>query len=499
MLKKLGKILTNNFGLKILAILFAMILWLVVVNIDDPTRTKPFTTNVTLENSDYITGTLEKYYEVTNDSTTVTFSVSAKRSILEKLSSTAFSASADMERIEYNDKAKTYQIPITISVNGYSASQVAVVSRTQYVTVDLEELTTKKVMITANTEGEVADGCAIGDVSIDTTNVVNVSGPKSIVSKINSAVATINVDGMTDDITDNVIPVLYDADGNVIDTTKLKLSIDVVTVTAKILGTKEVELAVDTMGEPADGYEVTGTEFSPGTVKIKGTASVLNAVTKIEIPVEVLDISGATSDFVKEIDVTSYLPDGVSLVDKSENKVTVTVHVEEVVTKDFDVPVSNLSITNVASNYNAAFEVETVKITVSGLASDMNRLNVANISGTVDVSGLGKGVHMAQVSWNLDDSIYSVKTNVTASVSLTEKQEADSETTDNTDNTENGTNTSGTGSSGSGNGTSGTGTAGSGTTGSETNGNGTSGNTGGTSSGTTGSSSSSKAGDESGT
>ena len=42
MLKKLGKTLTNNFGLKILAILFAMILWLVVVNIDDPTRTKPF-------------------------------------------------------------------------------------------------------------------------------------------------------------------------------------------------------------------------------------------------------------------------------------------------------------------------------------------------------------------------------------------------------------------------------------------------------------------------
>ena len=151
MLKKLGKTLTNNFGLKILAILFAMILWLVVVNIDDPTRTKPFTTNVTLENSDYITGTLEKYYEVTNDSTTVTFSVSAKRSILEKLSSTAFSASADMERIEYNDKANTYQIPIIISVNGYSSSQVSVVSRTQYVTVDLEELTTKKVMITANT------------------------------------------------------------------------------------------------------------------------------------------------------------------------------------------------------------------------------------------------------------------------------------------------------------------------------------------------------------
>lgn len=431
MLKKLGKTLTNNFGLKILAILFAIILWLVVVNIDDPTHKKTFTTTVSLEHPEYVTETLGKYYEVTNESTTVTFSVAAKRSILEKLSSSVFVATADMERMEFNEKTNAYQIPITINVNGYSASQVSVVSRTQYVTVSLEELTTKKVMITANTEGSVADGCAIGDVSIDTTNVVNISGPESIVNKVSSAVATINVDGMANDITDNVIPVLYDKQGNIIDTTKLKLSVDVVTVTANILGTKDVDLAVDTTGEPADGYEVTGMEFSPSSVKIKGTAAALNSVTNLEIPVDVLDITGATEDFVKEIDISSYLPDGTALVDKGDNKVTITVHVEQVVTKDYDVPVGNLTLTNVASNYNAAYEVETVKVTVSGLASDMDRINASNLTGTVDASGLGKGVHMVQVSWNLDDTVYTVKTAVTASVNLTEKADTNTDGTGN--------------------------------------------------------------------
>ena len=38
MLKKLKNLLTNNIGLKFLSVLFAMILWLVVVNIDDPDR-----------------------------------------------------------------------------------------------------------------------------------------------------------------------------------------------------------------------------------------------------------------------------------------------------------------------------------------------------------------------------------------------------------------------------------------------------------------------------
>ena len=38
MLKKLKNLLTNNIGLKFLSVLFAMILWLVVVNIDDPDK-----------------------------------------------------------------------------------------------------------------------------------------------------------------------------------------------------------------------------------------------------------------------------------------------------------------------------------------------------------------------------------------------------------------------------------------------------------------------------
>ena len=40
MLRKLTKRITNNFGLKILAAVFAIILWMVVVNIEDPERQK---------------------------------------------------------------------------------------------------------------------------------------------------------------------------------------------------------------------------------------------------------------------------------------------------------------------------------------------------------------------------------------------------------------------------------------------------------------------------
>ena len=61
MLKKIVKRITNNFGLKILAVIFSGVLWLAVVNIDDPNTTRTFTTTVSIENGDYLTG-IGKYY-----------------------------------------------------------------------------------------------------------------------------------------------------------------------------------------------------------------------------------------------------------------------------------------------------------------------------------------------------------------------------------------------------------------------------------------------------
>lgn len=55
MLRRLIKRLTNNLGLKILALLFAVAMWMAVVNISDPTINRPFTAAVTIENENVVT------------------------------------------------------------------------------------------------------------------------------------------------------------------------------------------------------------------------------------------------------------------------------------------------------------------------------------------------------------------------------------------------------------------------------------------------------------
>lgn len=424
MAKKLGQRIFNNFGLKILAVLFAIILWIVVVNIDDPTQSQNYTISVTLENTDYLTS-MDKYYEVLGGNNTVTFRVTAKRSVHEKLSNSDFSAVANLEKIEYDERTESYQVPVTITAERYS-KDVEISTKQNYLVLALEDLSRTQKVITATTRGTVADGFALGDVSITSYNILKISGPASIVSQIDTVVAIINVDGVNTDVTDSVSPILYDAEGNTIDTTKLSLSLKTVSISAQILGTRDVPVQFETMGTVKKGYKVTGISYSPTEVRIKGESALLNTVNSIVVPQEVLDMTGLSDDLEKEVDISTYLPSGTSLVLGSDAKIAVTVTVEPVVTKEFEVPVKNITVKNLSEEYEVKFGGDYVVMEVSGTEKAMKGLKEKDITGTLDLGSAAVGAYSLSVAWDLDEADYSVSADL---VPVTiRKQNEDTET-----------------------------------------------------------------------
>ena len=422
MLKNLVKRLTNNLGLKVLAALFAFILWVVVINVDEPVRTVPYTVSVKTENEDYITSN-GKYFELLDCNNTVTFNVSAKRTYQEKLSNADFSAVADMEKIEYVDDSGIYRVPVTVSCSKFSSNQVTISSKQLYIEVAMEDRGTVQKRITATTTGNVADGCAIGEVSIVTTNLLKITGPSSVTSMIDTVEANINVEGMNSDVTDTVVPVLYDADRNVIDTTKLKLSINTVTVSAQILKTKDVPVEFATTGTVAKNYMVEGIEYAPDTVRIKGEASVLNTVSKVTVPAEVLDVTNATGDVKTTVDISSYLPNGVSLVLASDAQIEVTVKIEPLVEKSFEIPVSALTVENLPENQEISFLLDSLTVEIAGAESDMKKLSEDDIQGVIDASGLEKGEHNVTVTILLDEELYQTTSTITIPVNVKDLNE----------------------------------------------------------------------------
>ena len=450
MLKKILKKLTNNLGFKLLAVLFAFAMWLVVYNIDDPSSSKNFTATVTIQNAQSVSD-MNKCYEVIDGTGTVSFRVTAKRSILEKLDYSDFTAIADMSLMNVSDDGAEGSVPIAISANNYTSS-VKVSGLTKYLKVSLEDLQEKQFVITADTKGKVADGFTLGDVSVSNPNVIKVSGPASVVGQISKVVATIDVSGMSVDISDNVVPVFYDEDDKTVDTTKLKLSSNTVTVSAKILSTKEVPIHFNTSGTPADTYSVVEITSDPETVQIKGSSSVLNPISSLEIPEEVLNVDGANKDITTSIDISEYLPDGVSLTKNSQATVSVTIRIEPYTTQNYNIPVSNISVNGLDDNYNLAFGQTTVNAAVSGMSSDLSSLNANSIKGSIDVSSLGEGTHTVDVTLTLDADKF-VQQATTTDVTITRKPDRTTTTTTNDDNTNHNTSNSESTGNNTGNGT----------------------------------------------
>lgn len=391
---KIKKALTANIGFKILALVFSIALWMIVVNVDDPEQTKTFTATVQVINENVLTDQ-GKYYTLT-DGNTVSFRVTAQRSVLERLSSSDFTATADMNYLEDDER-----IPVDITVNRY-ASSVRISAQRLYLKVEVGDEMDARFSIRGETTGDPADGFAVDEVSV-VPNVISVRGPAEYVSKIESVRAYCDVTGRNMDTCETVVPVFYDADGKEVDTTRLQVSVDTVDVYVEIVSVKEVPIVVETSGSLADGLELTGITTDPATVMIKGESSELNRVTNITIPASVISLSDITQDLTTTVDITSYLPDGVTLLDSQDAQVSVKVGVAGETTQEFDVPVDNISVRNLERGYTTSFSASTVKVSITALQSELSRLSANSITGYVDVSGLVPGTYNLPITMNLDE------------------------------------------------------------------------------------------------
>lgn len=321
MLKKIGNVLFHNLGLKIVALVASIILWFVIININDPEITRNFSSAVVIENQEalYDQG---KTYEVVGGNTAY-FTVRAKRSVMKNLSESDFRATADMVNLQDSNK-----VPINVSALRYNG-QLEITKITKYLDIATEDLQSGQYIISAEWTGEPAPGYVVDTLTV-TPNVLKVSGPESIVSRIDRVVATVSVSDITSDISDSVIPQLYDKNGNVIDTTRLTLNLSSVVVRAEISSVKEVGITAEAGGVPAEGYQVSDVMYSPEMIEVKGDTAVLNALSTITIPPEVLDVTDATEDVAVMIDITAYLPDGVTLVDAKQKDINLVAVIEAV-------------------------------------------------------------------------------------------------------------------------------------------------------------------------
>lgn len=413
MWEKTKRVLTNNVRLKILAVLLGVLLWVIVVNVDNPNQTKTFTTVVQILNEDDLAMN-GKYYTVASDSLTINFRVTAKRSIVEKLANTDFTATADINYADENGR-----IPIDITVSQRYASSVTISGRQQYLTVTIGEKRSSQFVIEPEYTGSPAEGFVVDRADI-VPNVISVVGPEEIVSTIDKVKVVCDVSGLSSGVTVSAVPVFYDKNGGEIDTTRLELSVSKADVLISVASVKTVVVAVATGGELRDDKELENIAVSPSHVTIKGPGELINQITDITIPASVIDLSRITESMTTTVDITSYLPEGVLLADGSKAQVTVSVTLAGRQTKKYKIKTANLTARNVSDGCSAVFEDETVEVDITALKSRLAQLDVDKITGYVDVSGLSPGTYLVPVTLNVSSGYEAG--DVTATVTIAKLQ-----------------------------------------------------------------------------
>ena len=412
-LKKAIGIITDNFGLKLLAVIISCGLWFVVNNITDPRIEKPFN-NIPVEiiNADMVTSE-GKVYEVLDDTNVVNVTVVGKRSVLNYISKDDIKAVADMSKLTFMN---TVGIEVSSSRNN---SELEFRTNIDNVKLAIEDMKRVQMIINTATVGQPAEGYVVGSVTAS-QNIVRLSGPESLISQIDHVDAMANIDGYSSDINTSVELKLYDADGNEIKSSSIKMNIATVNVAVTILATKEVPLSFTVADEPAEGYVVNGEVISvPETVTLAGRKNVLDAITKVSVADPLITVADKKEDVTAIVNIKKYLPTGTQFADSSfSGNVSVTVGVEPLVKKELEIPAKNFAAGNKPNGYHLTLkevdQEDSYKITISGTREAVNAVNAEDVIGVIDMNILldtlelaewKEGTYSGEITFNLPDNV----------------------------------------------------------------------------------------------
>lgn len=364
--------LMKNISLKIMAFVFAFVLWIIVVNVDDPVETTTFrNVSVAVQNADVVTGK-GNVYQILDDTQTVNVVVSAKRSALSKMTSSSLVASADMTEMQMNSL-----VPITVTIPGYD-EKYAAKAVPGNLKIKVEAHTRRVFPLTVSASGTPRDGYVVGTMPTNPEKI-QLGGAESLVDSIDKVVAKVDVAGLSKT---TVLPaelVYYDGNGNPVDQTLLtnNLGSDGVTVTVQMLNTKNVSLNFAVSGTPKAGYVFNGLSSEPKKIQICGTKEALAGFNAIDIPASELDITDITDKLEKTVDILPLLPEGIELVDETANNVIVSIAIEEEGIRTIELPVESIIINNLQEDLQVSFDANAdIELQFRGTQEMLDKLDV---------------------------------------------------------------------------------------------------------------------------
>lgn len=384
------KRMLDHFWWKVLSLVIAILIWIIVANVDDYKTTKQISgVKVEFINGDVITEK-NKVYEIPADKT-VSIIVKGRRKVVEKLSADDFKAIADLSKMSI-----TNAVRIEVSaVNAYVGRDLSISYSEDAVTISVENRITKQLPITVRAVSNVAEGYAIRN-KYAAPNLITVEGAESVVNMIEDVVVDVDVKGASHDLYAYATPVFLDKNGEEIDSTKFDYDVESVDVSVEVLETKQLAVRVKTVGQPKENYGIATIDYQPTSVLVVGEPEDLKKVD--ELLIDDIDVTDLDADLETSVTVADYLPTGIVLADDTE-AIMIKVMIEEILQKTITLTADDINIVGKREGYSYNYTNGTgFVLKIKGLKDDLENFKVANLIPSIDVTEYGPGQYSFTVN-----------------------------------------------------------------------------------------------------
>lgn len=384
---------SHNFGLKVLSLVFAILLWCYVVSETNPVRGITYS-DVKIN----VTGLTElaaqrlipsELLRTRLPQVRVTLNVPYRE--LSNASSSVVDVSLDLSGIT---GPGSYEIPLRVK-SGSSDITVASFSPSA-VEVEIEELSEAVVPVSIKTTGSLADNLYKGQTVADPERL-RISGPASYISRITQAQITVDLSVMTDGYAASMQYEYIDKNGNPVSGENITADQDAVLVDMGILSKKTVPVeylsGLVNSDKLQTGYEVSEAVISVPSVTVVGKEQELRSVDKIYIKdIDLTGLGPETSLLKAELIV----PDGVRVLESQQQEIDIIIS-EKRVTKTFEISIDYLN--NAGKTVSAS--VYTAKVTVNGGYFALENIREQDVTVTADTTALGTGTHSVKLTASL--------------------------------------------------------------------------------------------------
>ena len=307
MMTRLRALFQRNLPAKIIALVVAVVLWLFVMNEQNPQIEGSFTVAVDLRN-------VPEGYKVTQTEKSVKLKMRGARSFFISAEPEGFKAYADLEGLgsgEHEVKVKT------VLPQGFEL----VDAQPKTVSVTLDKIVRRAVRIDLIVTGSASAGYTVGKIS-QSANTTVIEGPESRVAEVDRVIGYVGLSGNRDDFTLQVPLTPINSDGKAVDDVELLArTVEVSVQLARELTRKIVSVHPVLDDVLPEGFTLGEVQVEPTKIEIAGDATLISKVASIDT--EKIVISDMKASGKKIVHLA--IPNGVAI---SNREVTVTVELK---------------------------------------------------------------------------------------------------------------------------------------------------------------------------